>query len=77
MSLMKPRPHNTRSQNIDDNSNTFSTTSSVATSENVATVETKLLSRFDELSSKLLNIKNVIIKNLQSENERLRENLVV
>ena len=77
MSLMKPRPYNTRSQNIDDNSNIFSTTSSVATSENVATVETKLLSRFDELSSKLLNIKNVIIKNLQSENERLRENLVV
>ena len=36
-------------------------------------LERKLLSRFDELTKKLLNVRNVIIKNLQAENERLRE----
>ena len=30
-------------------------------------LETKLLSRFDKLSTELLNVKDVIIKNLQSE----------
>ena len=75
MSLMRLRPYNTRSQNIDDNSDTSSTTSSFATSENIAASETKLQSTFDELSSELLNVKDVIIKNMQSENEGLREKL--
>ena len=32
-----------------------------------------MLSRFDELPKELLNVKDVIIKNLQAENERLRD----
>ena len=67
MSIMTSRPYNTRRQNSDDNSNTSSTYSSVATSENITSLETKLLSRFDKLSTELLNVKDVIIKNLQSE----------
>ena len=46
---------------------------SVATAENISNLENTLLSRFDELSKELLNVKDVIIKNLQAENERLRD----
>ena len=38
----------------------------------IARVESKLLSRFDNLSTGFLNLKDVIIKNLQIENELLR-----
>ena len=38
----------------------------------IARLESKLLSRFDDLSTEFLNLKDVIIKNLQIENERLR-----
>lgn len=70
MSTLTSRLYSTRSQNIDDTINTSSTTSSVATSENITILETKLLSRF-------LNVKDVITKNLQSENERLRQKLSI
>ena len=74
---MTSHPYKTRSQTFDGSSDTSgsntSSTTSVATSENIANLETKLLSRFDKLIKKLLNVKDVIIKNLQAENERLRE----
>ena len=38
----------------------------------VTRLESKLLSRFDNLSADFLNLKDVTIKNLQIENERLR-----
>ena len=66
-------PYKTRSQTSDGSSDTSGATVSVATSENITNLETKLLSRFDELTKELLNVKDVIIKNLQAENERLRE----
>ena len=67
MPMMTSHPYNTRSQNIDDNSNTSTTTSNVATPENITSLETKLLSRFDELSSEHLNVKDVIndVKNVK------------
>ena len=67
MPMMTSHPYNTRSQNIDDNSNTSATTSNVATPENITSLETKLLSRFDELSSEHLNVKDVIndVKNVK------------
>ena len=65
--------YQTRSQTFDGSSDTSDTTVSVATTENITNLETKLLSRFDEVTKKLLNVKDVIIKNLQDENERLRE----
>ena len=66
-------PYKTRSQTSDGSSDTSGATVSVATSENITNLETKLLSRFDKLTKELLNVKGVIIKNLQAENERLRE----
>ena len=38
----------------------------------IARLESKLLSRFDNLSTEFRNLKDVIIKNLQIENERLK-----
>ena len=35
-------------------------------------LESKLLSRFNNLSTEFLNLNDIIIKNLQIENERLR-----
>ena len=66
-------PYKTRSQTFDGSSDTSGTTTSVATSENITNLETKLLLRFEELSKEILSAKDVIIKNLQAENERLRE----
>ena len=66
-------PYQTRSQTSDGSNDTSGTTVSVATSENITNLETKLLSWFDELTKELLNVKDVIIKNLQAEDERLRE----
>ena len=42
---------------------------------NITNLETRLLSIFDELSNELLNTEDVIIKNLQFENKRLKEKL--
>ena len=42
---------------------------------NITNLETRLLSISDELSNELLNIEDVIIKNLQFENKRLKEKL--
>ena len=38
----------------------------------IVRLESKLLSRFDNLSTEFLNLKYIIIKNLQIENERFR-----
>ena len=37
----------------------------------IARLEAKLLSRFDNLSTEFLNLKDIMIKSLQIENERL------
>ena len=66
-------PYKTRSQTFDGSSDTSGTTSCNATSENITNLETKLLLRFDELTKELLNVKDMITKNLQAENERLRK----
>ena len=66
-------PYKTRSQTSDGNGDTSDIPTSVATAENISNLENTLLSRFDELSKELLNVKDVIIKNLQAENERLRD----
>ena len=66
-------PHRARSQTFDESSDPSGTTTSIATSENITNSETKLLSQFDELTTEPLNVKDVIIKNLQAKNERLRE----
>ena len=39
----------------------------------ISSLETKLLAHFDEVQNELLNIKNIIMKNLQEENKRLQK----
>ena len=53
-------------------SNVSTDTFSNNESSQIGPLEVKLLSRFDNLSTEFLNLKDVIIKNLQIENERLR-----
>ena len=42
----------------------------------IARLESKLLSRFDNLSTEFRNLKDVIIKNLKIENERLKNSFL-
>ena len=60
-------PYKTSSQTFDGSSDTSGTAASIATTENITNLETKLLSK------ELLIVKEVIIKNLQAENDRLKE----
>ena len=53
-------------------SNISTDQSSTDETSQIACIESKLLSCFDNLSTEFLNLKDVIIKNLQIENERLR-----
>ena len=43
------------------------------TMDPISSLENKLLARFDDFQNELLNVKNIIIKNLEEENERLRK----
>ena len=43
----------------------------------IINLEKKMTSRFDDLDNELLNLKDVTIKNLQVENERLRKKVNV
>ena len=61
------QPYKTSSQTFDGSSDTSGTAASIATTENITNLETKLLSK------ELLIVKEVIIKNLQAENDRLKE----
>ena len=53
------------------------TTQLSETSTLIINLEQKMTSRFDGLDNELLNLKDVIIKNLQVENERLRKKVNV
>ena len=53
-------------------SNVSTDKSSNNESSQIGRLEAKLLSGFDNLSTEFLNLKDIIIKNLQIENERLR-----
>ena len=76
MSLTSTHNYNTRSSNDATNRTNFTTVTSESDTANLdplANLESKLLARFDAVQSELLNVKNIIIKNLREENERLRE----
>ena len=70
---MTSRPHKTRSQTVVGSSDTSCPATNVATSENITNLEINLMSPFDELTKELLNVKDIIIKNLLVENKSLRE----
>ena len=55
--------YDTRSHVTNEDSSILSTICNVATSECITSFEKMLLSRFDELTNKPLNIKDTIIKN--------------
>ena len=50
---------------------------SPVTLDPIYSLETKLLARFDEVQNELFNVKNIIIKNLQEENERWRKKSLI
>ena len=45
------------------------------TSELIINLESNLLSRFDNLDKEMLNLKHVIIKDLQVQNQRMRNEI--
>ena len=78
---MSNHGHHTRNNTSTENqtpqqSNVSTDQSSNDETSLIAHLESKLLSRFDNLSAEFLNLKGVIIKNLQIENERLRNSFL-
>ena len=68
--------YNTRSSNEATNrpnSTSVNSEPNVEVPDPISILEKKLLARFDDIQSELLNVKDIIIKNLQEENERLRK----
>ena len=68
--------YNTKNNSLASNSNNLESRSDKRpatpnTSELIINLEKKMLTRFDGLDKELLNIKDVIIKDLQIENQRL------
>ena len=63
---------------VDTSSQTNTNTSEVSkTAIFIINMEKKMTTRFDGLDNELLNLKDVIIKNLQVQNERLTKKLNV
>ena len=67
---MTSHNYNTRQNSLVSNEN-----STPETSEFIISLESKLLSRFDNLDKEMLNLKDVIIDDLQVENQRLRNKI--
>ena len=68
---MTSHNYNTRQNSLPSNEN-----SNPETSELIINLESKLLLRFDNLDKEMLNLKDVIIKDLQVENQRLRSRII-
>ena len=64
---MTSQTYNTRNNSLVSNEN-----STTETSELINNLQAELLSRFDNLNKGTLNLKDVIIKDLQVENQNLR-----
>ena len=61
--------------NIGHNSLVSNENRTPETSELIINLESNLLSRFDNLDKEMLNLKHVIIKDLQVQNQRLRNEI--
>ena len=68
---MTSHNYNTRQNSLPSNGN-----SNPERSEFIINLESKLLLRFDNLDKEMLNLKDVIIKDLQVENQRLRSRII-
>ena len=62
--------YSTRNNNINNEEN--ENDQATKTSDLIINLEKKLISRFDGVDKEILNLKDVIIKNLQLENQRLQ-----
>ena len=62
--------YNTRSNNLNNEEN--ESEQAPNTSELIINLEKKVISRFDGVDKEILNLKDVIIKNLQIKNQRLQ-----
>ena len=67
---MTSQNYNTRQNSLASNENC-----NLETSELIINIESKLLLSFDNLEKEMLNLKDVIIKYLQVENQRLRNKI--
>ena len=67
---MTSHNYNTRQNLLASNENRNPETSKL-----IINLGSKLLLRFDNLDKEMLNLKNVIIKDLQVENQRLRNKI--
>ena len=70
--------HNCYTQSSNDATNSMISTPddynlTPVTLDTISSLEIKSLARFDEVQNELPNVKNIIIKNLQEENERLQK----
>ena len=68
---MTSHNYNTRQNSLASNEN-----SNPETSELIINLESKLLLRFDNSDKETLNLKDVIIKDLKVENQRLRNRII-
>ena len=67
---MKSHTYSTRHNSLVSNENR-----TPETSELIINLESNLLSRFDNLDKEMLNLKHMIIKDLQVQNQRLRNEI--
>ena len=68
---MTSHSYNTRQNSLPSNGD-----SNPETSDLIINLESKLMLRFDNLDKEMLNLKDVIIKDLQVENQRLRSRII-
>ena len=71
-----PHNYNTRQNSGAVNDNGPTTPETPNFSELIVSLKSKLLTRFDGVDKELLNLKDIIIKDLQIENQRLRDKVI-
>ena len=71
-----PHNYNTRQNSVAVNDNGPTTPETPNFSELIMSLESKLLTRFDGVDKELLNLKDIIIKDLQIEKQRLRDKVI-
>ena len=68
--------YNTRQNSVAVNNNVPTTPETPNFSGLIMSLESKMLTRFDGVDKELLNLKDIIIKDLQIENQHLRDKVI-
>ena len=74
--MLFPHRYSTSQNSVAVNDNGPTTPETPNFSEIFMSLESKLLTRFDGVDKELLNLKDIIIKDLQIENQRLRDKVI-